>query len=126
MSLLGLRDKGKGKALDQGSNSRCWQDGGQTDLAALQHALIHKYRKKKCHTEWIHWTWDNNDPFANLDHIKQSTNDQESSADEQIANYGTNYDPTVDLKPPSEDAWEQMRSKPSGDNEVMLEELAHY
>ncbi|KAJ1299953.1 hypothetical protein OPQ81_002621 [Rhizoctonia solani] len=107
MSLLGLRDKGK-------------------DLAALQHALVHKYRKKKHHTEWICQTWDNNDPFANLDHIEQSTDDQDSSADEQIANYGTNYDPTVDLEPPSKDAWEQMRSKPSGDNEAMLEELAHY
>ncbi|KAJ1299494.1 hypothetical protein OPQ81_003806 [Rhizoctonia solani] len=110
MSPLGLRDKGKGKAPDQGSNSRHQQDGGQTDLAALQCALIHKYRKKKHCTEWICQTWDNNDPFANLDHIEQSTDDQDSSADEQIANYGTDYDPTADLKPPSKDAWEQMRS----------------
>ncbi|CUA67181.1 hypothetical protein RSOLAG22IIIB_07249 [Rhizoctonia solani] len=109
MSPSGLKDKDKdeGKAPARSSKSR-W-DSRQQNAAAFQHALRHKYGKKKSCAERAHQISNDESPFASLEPIDQSTDNQEITDDELTADQGTNYDLAEDHEEPSKDTWKEMR-----------------
>ncbi|CAE6345900.1 unnamed protein product, partial [Rhizoctonia solani] len=95
-------------------------DSRQQNTAALQRALRHKCGKKS-RAEQARRMSNDEGPFAGLELIDQSTNDEEITDDELTTDQGTNYDLAEDHEEPSEDTWEEMRR----DYEAMSERMAH-
>ena len=66
---------------------------------------MHKYGDKKFRAKRTHQIWDDN-VFAGLEPIEQGTDYHYSTDDKRLTNYSADYDPTADLKEPSEEVWE--------------------
>ncbi|CAE6372695.1 unnamed protein product [Rhizoctonia solani] len=91
MSPSGSKGKGKDKGKAPARSSNSGWDSRQQNTAALQRALRQKYGKKS-RTEQAHQMSNDEGPFAGLEPINQSTDNQEITDDKLTTDQGTDYE----------------------------------